>query len=153
MQKESYEKELAALKSVVKCLENHKLDASKLASLEVEQKIAECEQKIAECEKEISKAEQGLQDKSLKRKYAEPLKYHYDEAKQICSSSLIASDGQLLQSTRQTQGQGTTAIFDSRHAYSGYVANNIPLSSEISQGTSWTNFLKWEVEFFANGLM
>lgn len=123
--KEAYEKELAALKLVVKCVGDHKLDASKLASLQIDQKISKCE-------KEILKAERKLQDVNLKRKFGdvEVLKNLDHQAKQLRPSA-EASGSPLVQSIRQTQEQGIAAISDSIYAYKGYVANN---SSEASHG-------------------
>src|SRR4051812_40058461 len=111
-------------------MENHKLDASELASLEIEQRIAKCEN-------EISNTSLKLLDKNLKREYEGTgiLKKQDHKATQIRPSSLEASGSPRLQSFRRTQEQGTAyndyaAISDSKHAYHGYVANNVPLPSE-----------------------
>lgn len=64
MQKRSGERELAALKSVARCLEEYKLDPSELADFHINERIARLEKDIAE-------AEQKLQQRSLKRKVGE----------------------------------------------------------------------------------
>lgn len=129
MQKEAIEKQLAALKSVVKCLEDHKLDATELASLKIYQKIAKFE-------KEISLAELKLHNKNVKRKFedVDPQKIQDSQAKQL-QPSAEASHFPALQAIRRPQEQGIAAISDSRYAYSGYTANNMPVSSEASCGT------------------
>uniref|UniRef100_A0A6V7QUV4 FRIGIDA-like protein n=1 Tax=Ananas comosus var. bracteatus TaxID=296719 RepID=A0A6V7QUV4_ANACO len=62
--KSSGERELAALKSVARCLEEYKLDPSELADFHINERIARLEKDIAE-------AEQKLQQRSLKRKVGE----------------------------------------------------------------------------------
>ncbi|KAM0950342.1 hypothetical protein DsansV1_C04g0040411 [Dioscorea sansibarensis] len=62
-QKELNAKELAVLNSVVKCLEDHKLNQSQLTHFEINKKIAKLE-------KDISNAERKLKERNLKRKAA-----------------------------------------------------------------------------------
>lgn len=126
MQKEANEKQLAALKSVVKCLEDHKLDATELASLKIHEKIAKCE-------KELSKAKIKLHSKNVKRKFedVDPPKVQDSQAKQLWPSA-EAPRFPDPQSIRQSQEQGIGSISDYRYAYSGYT---MPVSSEASHGT------------------
>ncbi|XP_072965905.1 inactive FRIGIDA-like protein 2 [Typha angustifolia] len=115
--KEAKEKELMSLKSVVRCLEENKLDRSELANFKIDQVIAKLEKDIAEYKKKLN-------NKSIKRKAAEVGPSDNPERKRPWLASAEASHGIVPGLSKQNQEQGSIIHADSQRLYNGYAPQN-----------------------------
>ncbi|EHA8586938.1 FRIGIDA-like protein, partial [Cocos nucifera] len=109
-------KQLAVLKSVVKCVEDNKLDPSGIASFNLYKKIATLE-------KDIAKGKQKLKNKNLKRKAEEvgPLNQPETQAKRPWPAPAEASAGVTPHPPLQTQAERSPTLSDTRGLYNGLI--------------------------------
>ncbi|XP_010910192.2 LOW QUALITY PROTEIN: protein FRIGIDA [Elaeis guineensis] len=113
-------KQLAVLKSVVKCVENNKLDPSEIASFNLYQKIATLE-------KDIAKGKQHLKNKIFKRKAEEvgSLNQPETQAKRPWPSPAEASPGVPPRLPMQTQVQRSPTLSDTSGLYNGLIRQSM----------------------------
>ncbi|KAJ0974637.1 hypothetical protein J5N97_016602 [Dioscorea zingiberensis] len=119
--KELNEKELAVLKAIVKCLEDHKLDQSKLSRFDIYKKIAQLE-------KDISNVDRKLKERSFKRKaeVAGSLNKIETQAKFPRPASTNVSRGLPLHIN-----QGSAVPSESRGRYNDLLTGNTPYQLHI----------------------
>lgn len=120
MQEVANKKQLATLKSVVKCVEDNKLDPSEIASINLYQKLASLE-------KDIAKGKQKLKNTNFKRKAEEvgPLNQPETHAKCPWPAPAEASPGVTPYLPVQTLEQRSPTLSNTKGLYNGPILQSM----------------------------